>query len=98
MGVVPGPLAVVGEHLVGVEDLLEAGGGGLRGDARGRGFVRVVLQGKALVGGADIVGGGVAVHAQHLVEAPLLSAAAAGHRCGPGLLYGLGFGCVEWLP
>lgn len=72
MGVVPGAFAGVGEDLVGVDELLERGGGGSGGEAGLDELVGVALEGELLVGGADLVGGTVEPEAEDLVQASLL--------------------------
>lgn len=67
MGVVPGALARVGEDLVGVDELLEGGGGLGLGDAALDELVRVALEGEALVCRPDFVGGAFAAEAEDFV-------------------------------
>lgn len=73
VGVVPGALLGVREDLVGMAELLEGGGGVGGGDGGGGGgeLVGMELEGEALVGGADLVLGAVAMDSQDLVETPL---------------------------
>ncbi|OAY84172.1 hypothetical protein ACMD2_09824 [Ananas comosus] len=87
VGVVVGALLGVGEDLVGMAELLERGGGrhggvvgGCGGGRRRRRLVGVKLESEALVGRADLLLGGVAAHAEDLVEAPL---ARLRHGLGP---------------
>lgn len=67
MGVVPGTLARVGEDFVGVDELLEGGGGLRLRDAALDELVRVALEGEALVRRTDFIGGAVAAEAEDFV-------------------------------
>lgn len=72
MRVVPSAFLGVGEDLVGMDELLELGGGVGLGETGFDELVRVALEGELPVGRADLFRSAVLREAQYLVEASLL--------------------------